>query len=88
MLPATCILGIFFCFWGHSLGYLLIYLPQIATVMKLILFCSLYGPVSHTMFFSGQYMIPSESVLRMNEFPHFWPHKVYSTLRSKQKYMI
>ena len=31
-----------------SLGYLLIYPPQIATVMKLISFCSKYNPVSHT----------------------------------------
>ena len=31
-----------------SLGYLLIYPPQIATVMKFISFCSKYNPVSHT----------------------------------------
>ena len=31
-----------------SLGYLLINPPQIATVMKLISFCSKYNPVSHT----------------------------------------
>ena len=31
-----------------SLGYLLIYPPQIATAMKLISFCSKYNPVSHT----------------------------------------
>ena len=30
-----------------SLGYLLIYPPQIATVMKLISFCSKYNPVSY-----------------------------------------
>ena len=31
-----------------SLGYLLIYPPQIATVMKHVSFCSKYNPVSHT----------------------------------------
>ena len=31
-----------------SLGYLLIYPPQIATVMKPVSFCSKYNPVSHT----------------------------------------
>ena len=31
-----------------SLGYLLIYPPQIATVMKPMSFCSMYSPVSHT----------------------------------------
>ena len=34
--------------WYGSLGYLLIYPPQIATVMKLISFCSKYNPVSDT----------------------------------------
>ena len=33
---------------GISLGYLLIYPPQIATVMELISFCSKYNPLSHT----------------------------------------
>ena len=33
---------------ANSLGYLLIYPPQIATVMKPISFCSMYSPVSHT----------------------------------------
>ena len=32
---------------GSSLGYLLIYPPQIATVMKPMSFCSMYSPVSH-----------------------------------------
>ena len=32
----------------HSLGYLPIYPPQIATVMKPISFCSMHIPVSHT----------------------------------------
>ena len=32
----------------YSPGYLLIYPPQIATVMKPISFCSKYNPVSHT----------------------------------------
>ena len=34
--------------WFYSLGYLLIYPPQIATVMEPISFSSKYSPVSHT----------------------------------------
>ena len=32
----------------YSLWYLLIYPPQIATIMKPVPFCSMYNPVSHT----------------------------------------
>ena len=46
---------VLFCFvfglsflYFNSPGYLLIYPPQIATVMKPISFCSEYNPVSHT----------------------------------------
>ena len=81
-----------------SLGYLLIYPPQIATVMKPISFCSMHSPVSHTkslgesrewnMVFQGNIWYHLKAFWKINEFPHFWPHKVYSTLHSKQNYMI
>ena len=58
----------------------------------------MYSPVSHTkslgesrewnMVFQGNIWCRLKAFKKMNEFPHFWPHKVYSTLRSKQKYMI
>ena len=83
----------------NSLGYLLIYPPQIATVMKpMSFFCSMYSPISHAkslgesqewnMVFQRNTWYRLKAFYKMNELPHFWPHKVYSTLRSKQKYMI
>ena len=81
----------------NSLGYALIYPPQIATVMKPISFSSKYSPLSHNkslgesrewnMVFQGNIWYRLKAFLKMNEFLHFWQHKVYSTLRSKQKYM-
>ena len=40
------------------------------------------------MVFQGNIRYRLKAFEIVNEFPHFWPHKVYSTLRSKQKYII
>ena len=46
--PCLTRLGYILLITSHSLGYLLIYPPQIAAVMKPISFSSTYSPVSHT----------------------------------------
>ena len=66
---------------ADSLGYLLIYPPQIATVMKLISFCSKYNPVSHTkslgesqewnMVFQGNIWYRVEALKKSYGFAHF-----------------
>ena len=76
-----------------SLGYLLIYPPQIATVTKLISFCSKYNPVSHTkslgesqewnMFFQGNIWSRVKAFKTINGFAHFWLQKVYSALDNR-----
>ena len=64
-----------------SLGYLLIYPPQIATVMKLTSFCSKYNPVSHTkslgesqewnMVFQGNIWSRVKDFKKIHGFAHF-----------------
>ena len=77
-----------------SLGYLLIYPPQIATVMKLISFCSKYNLVSHTkslgesqewnMVFQGNIWSRMKAFKNFLWICSFWLQKVYSALNNKQ----
>ena len=70
-----------FSYLCYSLGYLLIYPPQIATIMKLISFCSKYNPVSHTkslgesqewkMVFQGNIWSRVKAFNKIHGFAHF-----------------
>ena len=59
-----------------SLGYLLIYPPQIATVMKLISFYSKYNPVSHT-----------KSLGEYQEWNMFFQGNIWSCVKAFKKIM-
>ena len=77
-----------------SLGYLLIYPPQIATVMKLISFCSKYNPVSHTkslgesqewnMVFQGNIWSRVKAFKKIYGFAHFGYRRYIPHLIIKQ----
>ena len=72
-----------------SLGYLLIYPPQIATVVKLISFCSKYNPVSHTkslgesqewnMVFQGNIWSRVEAFKKIYGFAHLATEGIFCT---------